>query len=69
MPQQRRVVWSYAATADLKSIAAFISGDSKAYATSFVRRVKETSRSLETFPERGRVVPEFKDESIREIFV
>ncbi len=36
---------------------------------SFVLRSLEAARSLRDLAERGRVVPEFKDESIREILV
>jgi addiction module RelE/StbE family toxin len=65
----RQVVWSQAATEDLEAVAEFISRDSPAYAGGFVRRVREATRSLREFAERGRIVPEFGDETIRELFV
>jgi plasmid stabilization system protein ParE len=65
----RKVIWSDAAAADLEAAAEFISKDSPAYAAGFVLRSLEAAESLEDFAERGRMVPELRDESIREIFV
>jgi plasmid stabilization system protein ParE len=65
----RKVIWADAAIADLEAAAEFISKDSPAYAAAFVHRSLESARSLNDLAERGRVVPEFKDETIREIFV
>ena len=65
----RKVIWADAAIADLEATAEFISKDSPAYAATFVHRSLESARSLNDLAERGRVVPEFKDETIREIFV
>jgi plasmid stabilization system protein ParE len=65
----RKVIWANAAVADLDAAADYISKDSPAYAGSFVLRSLEAARSLGDLPERGRLVPEFKREDIREIFV
>ncbi len=65
----RKVIWAYAAEEDLDSAAEYIHRDSPAYAASFVIRALEIGRSLSEFPDRGRVVPEFRDRNIREIFV
>jgi plasmid stabilization system protein ParE len=35
----------------------------------FVRDVRDASRSLDRFAERGRVVPELSDAKVRELFV
>lgn len=64
-----KVIWADAAVADLDAAAEYISKDSPAYAASFVSRSLEAARSLGTLSERGRVVPEFKREDIREIFI
>lgn len=64
-----RVKWTELAWNDLESIAEYIARDSKNYASAFVREVREASRSLDRFPERGRVVVELNDTSIRELFV
>ncbi len=57
----RRVIWAYAAEADLDAAAEYIHRDSPAYSAAFVLRALETGRSLTDFAERGRIVPEFKD--------
>jgi len=64
-----RVIWAQAAEADLEAAADYIHRDSPAYAASFVNRVLEAGRSLSDFAKRGRIVPEFSDENIREILV
>ena len=65
----RKVIWADAAVTDLGAAAEYISKDSPAYASSSVLRSLEAARSLGDLPERGRVVPELKNEDIREIFV
>ncbi len=65
----REVIWSLEALSDLETIADYIAKDSPFYASSFVRELKEISRSLATLSERGRIVPEFDQSDIREIFV
>ena len=65
----RKVIWADGAVADLDAAADYISKDSPAYAASFVLQSLEAARSLGDLPERGPVVPEFKREDIREIFV
>jgi len=65
----RKVIWAYAAEEDLESAASYIYRDSPVYAASFVDRALEAGRSLDEFAERGRMVPELSDSSIREIFV
>jgi toxin ParE1/3/4 len=64
----RKVIWSDTAVTDLDAAAEFISKDSPAYAATFVLRSLDAARSLGDLAERGRVVPEFKDETMREIF-
>ena len=65
----RKVIWSDTAVTDLDAAAEFISMDSPAYAATFVLRLLDAAKSLGDLAERGRVVPEFKDETIREIFI
>lgn len=65
----RTVTWTEAALQDIDEIAAFISRDSKLYASAFVKEARQAGRSLKRFPERGRVVPEVGDSEIRELFV
>lgn len=61
--------WAEAALDDLDGIAEFIARDSPFYAASFVQELLAAARSLRTFGERGRVVPEVGETSIRELFV
>ena len=60
--------WSPTAAADLEEICAHIARDSEPYASLFAKRVMAAVRSLERFPKLGRVVPEYRDEDIREVF-
>jgi toxin ParE1/3/4 len=62
-----RIVWSPRALADVEAIASFIASDSVFYANAVVRRIVTLTRSLSKFPSAGRKVPEFDDESIREL--
>jgi plasmid stabilization system protein ParE len=64
----RLIIWSERAVGDIESIAAFIAQDSEAYAASVVRTIIQKTRRLSEFPYIGRIVPEFGDASIREIF-
>ena len=64
----RIIIWSLRATEDLEGIAAYISRDSEQYAKSVVRTILAKTRRLAEYPFIGRVVPEFSDGSIREIF-
>jgi len=64
----RKIIWSFEATADLEAIADYIARDSSFYAAAFVLEVREASRSLNEFSERGRIVPELSNSSIRELF-
>ena len=63
-----RVRWSPRAADDLEAIAEYISIDSPAYARSVVKAIFEITRKFSQFPLAGRIVPEFKDENIREWF-
>lgn len=65
----RKIVWSFEATSDLGAIADYIARDSAFYAASFVQEVREASRSLNLFSERGRIVPELSNPNIRELFI
>lgn len=64
-----QVVWTDTAWRDLEEAAEYIAKDSPHYAAAFVREVRDAARSLRDLAERGRVVPEFSDPSIRELTV
>jgi toxin ParE1/3/4 len=52
---------------DVEAIATYITFDSPAYARVVVKRIVSVTRMLSTFPNSGRMVPEFQDASIREL--
>jgi len=64
-----KVIWTEAALAELDGILEFISRDSPYYAAIAKDRILETARNLVPFPFQARIVPEFGQESIREVFV
>ena len=65
----RDVVWTEPAWEDLTAAADYIARVSPAYAATFVQEVKEAAASLAEFAERGQVVPEFADYTIRELLI
>jgi plasmid stabilization system protein ParE len=65
----RKVNWAYEAATDLEALAEYIARDSAFYASAFVQEIRDASRSLNEFSERGRIVPELGNPNIRELFV
>jgi toxin ParE1/3/4 len=65
----REVTWTHSAEADLEVVIEYIHRDFPAYAAAFMLRALEAGRSLGELAERGRMVPELRDENTREIFV
>ena len=64
-----QVKLSRSARLDIQDIVRYISIDDPQRALRFGKFLIEHTKSLGQFPERGRVVPEFEDESVREIIV
>ncbi|MBX3295907.1 MAG: type II toxin-antitoxin system RelE/ParE family toxin [Acidobacteria bacterium] len=64
----RLIIWSERATEDLEDIATYIARDSERYAKSVVRTILKKVHILSDHPHLGRVVPEFDNDSIRELF-
>ena len=63
------VVWAESAIASLIDAIEYIARDSPSYAAAFAVRAERAAASLDTFPERGRHVPEFNDPAVRELSV
>lgn len=63
------IIQTESAWIDLEESADFINKSSPYYAKVLVKDARDAARSLNKFPERGRIVPEFDDASIRELFV
>lgn len=62
-----KLIWAPAARDDLHNIVTFIARDSPNRAMSFgYELISETDR-LQEFPELGRIVPEHRSDTIREI--
>ena len=64
-----QVVLSVSARSDIQDIVRYISIGEPDRALRFGRLLIQHARSLSAFPLRGRVVPEFGDDSIRELIV
>lgn len=62
-----KVIWTDSAINDLDSIGDYIAKDSEKYAQITVNRLFDSVDILEIYPHSGKIVPEFKDESIREL--
>jgi toxin ParE1/3/4 len=67
--RRRRVVWARQAQDALSEALDFIADESPDGARRVLHAALDLVASLETLSERGRVVPEYGDPSIREIFV
>jgi toxin ParE1/3/4 len=64
-----RLNWTELSIDDLINIAEFISKDSVKYSVIQVKRIRERAKLLKTQPFLGRIVPEIKDESVRELIL
>jgi addiction module RelE/StbE family toxin len=65
----RPIFWSPRSVDDLAQIRDFISRDSEHYADLVIARILAAVERLESFPESGRIVPEFRLTEIREVLV
>lgn len=61
------IIFSSLAKSDLEEIIKFISDDKPIAAKNWANSIKDTINKLEQFPRLGRVVPEYSEDSIREI--
>jgi plasmid stabilization system protein ParE len=64
MSEKYKIEWAGVAENDLKGIVEYIAEDSPANALKILKKIKKRATSLYTFPERGRLVPELKDQGI-----
>ena len=64
-----KLIWSPASRDDLHHIVSFISRDSRRRAEAFGYRLIAETDKPQNFPEIGRVVPEYRIPTIREIIV
>lgn len=61
--------WSEAAISSVAEAAEYIAKDSPSYAAALISQAELAANSLFQFPKRGRVVPEYRNAAIRELFV
>lgn len=64
-----RVAWTESSWQELQAAAEYIARDSPHFATALIHEAQLAAQSLKKFPQRGRVVPELREASVREIFV
>ena len=62
-----RVQWTHSAIAHLLAIYEHIARDAPIYAQRLVDRLTRRSEQIATFPQSGRVVPEYGAPDIREV--
>ena len=66
---RRRVAWTDQASQMLDEAVAYIAQDSRLAAEGLLTEALHAADSLDTFSERGRVVPEFGQANIRQLLV
>ena len=72
MTSTYKVHWADVAENDLIGIVEYIAEDSLTNAINVFEKIKKKASSLNRFPQRGRIVPELKDQGIilyRELIV
>jgi toxin ParE1/3/4 len=65
----REIIWTDPGWEDVENAANYIAEDSEFYAAAFIGEIKQAAASLVNFADRGQVVPEFDDASVRELLV
>ena len=63
-----KVIWSKEALTQLIEIEQFIARDNPDGAVRFIDRLINRGEKIKDFPYKGRVVPEFSSDHIREVF-
>ena len=64
-----QIRWTPQAVEDLEAIHKYVARDSSHYATLLVERLFTAVDRLTTFPESGRIVPEFQRADLREVIL
>ena len=63
-----KVIWSKESLQQLIEIEKYISRDSPERAVQFINRLIDCAEKIKDYPYKGRVVPEFSLNEIREVF-
>ena len=64
MNQEYQVAWAKVAQRDLKQIIDYIAIDSPGNASRILKRIRQKVSALYAMPDRGRIVPELKEQGI-----
>ncbi|WP_020403504.1 type II toxin-antitoxin system RelE/ParE family toxin [Gracilimonas tropica] len=64
-----KIIWSKKSEKQLDQIYDYIAQDSPFYANSTILEIINRAEKVVTQPLQGRIVPEYKKDSIREVFV
>ena len=64
-----KINWTPQSKIDLVSIAEFIAQDSQKFARIQIKRIRERVKQLKKFPNSGRRVPEYGDDSLKELIL
>lgn len=64
MSSKYKVIWASVAEKDLKNIIEYIAEESHQNALKILAKIHQKASALYTLPERGRIVPELKDQGI-----
>ncbi|MFU8892970.1 MAG: type II toxin-antitoxin system RelE/ParE family toxin [Luteolibacter sp.] len=64
-----RVVWSETALADLHDLVRYIARDDRQVAKRFGDLIVAKVQSLQAFPRIGRIVPEYREDRLRELIM
>ena len=67
--RRREIIWTRRARDTLGEAAAYVAEDSLDAAINLVERALDAAESLTALSERGHIVPELADPTVREIFV
>jgi len=62
-----KIIWSNPAISDLENIKNYIAKDSSHYASIFIEKIMEVVDKLYKFSLIGRIVPEFRNQNVREV--
>ncbi len=61
-----KIRWSPKAVDNFEEICRFIGKNSEYYAAIFARKIVSIVTNIPSFPESGRIVPEYQDKNLRE---
>lgn len=64
-----KIVWTEKADKQLSQIYEYIAEDSPFYASQTIKSIIEIAENVSLYPLKGRTVPEYQDNKIREVFM